>query len=58
MILTGISLEGKIVGAKLVEHHEPIVLVGIPQAKIEHFIQSYVGLSYADARQHYGGRRP
>lgn len=47
-ILIGISLEGKIVGAKLVEHHEPIVLVGIPQAKIEHFINSYVGLSYAD----------
>ena len=48
-ILIGISLDGKIVGAKLVEHHEPIVLVGIPQAKIENFIRSYVGLSYADA---------
>src|SRR5208337_1132124 len=36
-------------GAKLVAHHEPIVLIGIPQAKIENFIHSYVGLSYADA---------
>jgi len=32
-----------------VAHHEPIVLIGIPQAKIENFIHSYVGLSYADA---------
>ena len=48
-ILIGISLDGKIVGAKLAAHHEPIVLIGIPQAKIENFIHSYVGLSYADA---------
>lgn len=45
-IVIGISNEGKIVGAKLVDHHEPIVLVGIPQAKIEQFIRGYVGLAY------------
>lgn len=45
-IVIGISSEGKIVGAKLVDHHEPIVLVGIPQAKIEQFIHGYVGLTY------------
>jgi len=42
-ILIGIDLSGKIVGAKLVEHHEPIVLVGIPVAKIEKVINDYVG---------------
>jgi NosR/NirI family transcriptional regulator, nitrous oxide reductase regulator len=30
-ILIGIDLSGRIVGAKLVEHHEPIVLIGIPE---------------------------
>ncbi|WP_232304957.1 NosR/NirI family protein [Castellaniella caeni] len=44
--LVGISLEGEIVGAKLVEHHEPIVLIGIPESKVENFIQGYVGKNY------------
>ncbi len=42
-IVIGIDLGGKIVSAKLVEHHEPIVLVGIPVAKIEKVINDYVG---------------
>ena len=45
-IVVGIDLSGKIVGAKLVEHHEPIVLVGIPVAKITNFIKGYVGLNF------------
>ncbi|MGB6242606.1 MAG: 4Fe-4S binding protein [Castellaniella sp.] len=44
--LIGLSLDGEIVGAKLVEHHEPIVLIGIPEAKVEAFIQGYVGKNY------------
>lgn len=48
-IVIGISLDGKIVGAKLVEHHEPIVLIGIPQAKVENFIHGYVGLNFLDS---------
>ena len=47
-ILVGIDLSGRIVGAKLMEHHEPIVLIGIPAAKLTAFIQSYVGLNYAE----------
>ncbi len=45
-IVIAIDLSGKIVGAKLVEHHEPIVLIGIPLAKVTHFIQGYVGLNF------------
>ena len=45
-IVVGIDLSGKIIGAKLVEHHEPIVLIGIPPAKITHLIKSYVGLNF------------
>jgi NosR/NirI family transcriptional regulator, nitrous oxide reductase regulator len=43
-ILVGLSPDGTIVGAKLIEHHEPIVLIGIPPQKIENFIKGYVGL--------------
>ena len=47
-IVVALSLDGKIAGAKLMEHHEPIVLVGIAPAKIEAFIHGYVGRNYAD----------
>ena len=33
-IVVGIDKDGKVRGLKLVEHHEPIVLVGIPEAKV------------------------
>src|SRR5690606_29014004 len=42
-ILVGLALDGTIVGARLVEHHEPIVLIGIPEEKILQFINGYVG---------------
>ena len=44
-ILVGIANDGTITGAKLVDHHEPIVLIGIPQSKVDAFIQAYVGLN-------------
>lgn len=37
--------DGSIAGAKLVAHNEPIVLIGIPQSKVDKFIQDYVGLN-------------
>jgi NosR/NirI family transcriptional regulator, nitrous oxide reductase regulator len=46
IIVVALALDGTIVGAKLVEHHEPIVLVGIPPAKVENFIHGYVGLNF------------
>jgi NosR/NirI family nitrous oxide reductase transcriptional regulator len=42
-ILVGMNLEGLIVGAKVVEHHEPILLVGIPPQKLFDFLDRYVG---------------
>ena len=47
-ILVGLDLEGRITGAKLVKHSEPIVLVGIPERKIAGFIDDYVGTSAID----------
>jgi NosR/NirI family nitrous oxide reductase transcriptional regulator len=42
-ILLGMDLSGTITGAKLVEHHEPIVLIGIPEKRVTDFIGGYVG---------------
>ncbi|MBX6367353.1 MAG: regulatory protein NosR [Rhodospirillales bacterium] len=47
-ILVGLALDGTIAGARLVEHHEPIVLVGIPEEKILNFIDGYVGRKVLD----------
>ena len=42
-LLIGLDTEGAITRAVLHKHHEPIVLIGIPERKIESFIGSYVG---------------
>jgi NosR/NirI family nitrous oxide reductase transcriptional regulator len=49
-IVIGLSLDAKIAGAALVEHHEPIVLIGIPLQKIVDFIAGYVGRSVFEAQ--------
>jgi NosR/NirI family transcriptional regulator, nitrous oxide reductase regulator len=46
-ILVAIDASGKILGAKLMEHHEPIVLIGIPMSKITPVIDHFRG---ADVR--------
>jgi NosR/NirI family nitrous oxide reductase transcriptional regulator len=45
VIAVGLSLDGRIAGARLLEHHEPIVLVGIPIAKVTRYIDGFVGRS-------------
>jgi len=42
-VVAAIDAEGTILGAKLVEHHEPIVLIGIPEARVVEFISAYIG---------------
>ena len=56
--LIGLSLEGEIVGARLVEHHEPIVLIGIPQSKVEAFIRGYIGQNYVKSPPRPGAPPP
>lgn len=48
-VVVAMDLSGRIVGARLVKHHEPIVLIGIPEAKISNFVQGYVGLEVLKA---------
>lgn len=42
--LVAVDKDARIIGVKLVKHSEPIVLIGIPQAKIDTLAQSYVGV--------------
>jgi len=57
-ILIGIDAKRVITGIKMVRHAEPIVLVGIPEAKVHAFIQGYVGKdAYELARATAGNNR-
>ena len=47
-VLVAVDRDGVIRGTRLVEHHEPIVLIGIPEWKITAVMEGYVGLNVAD----------
>ncbi|WP_374547074.1 4Fe-4S binding protein [Rhodoblastus sp.] len=57
-ILEGLSTSGKITGARLMAHHEPIVLIGIPIEKINAFIRGYVGRDVLSLSQAESDRPP
>lgn len=42
-ILGGVDVDGVISGVRLMDHHEPIVLIGIPEDKIRAYNQAIVG---------------
>ena len=42
--LVAVDKDAKIVGVRLVKHSEPIVLIGIPEAKVKALVASYAGL--------------
>ncbi|MGX5721730.1 4Fe-4S binding protein [Shinella zoogloeoides] len=42
--LVAVGKDAKIVGVQLVKHSEPIVLIGIPEAKVKALVASYAGL--------------
>jgi NosR/NirI family nitrous oxide reductase transcriptional regulator len=42
-VLVGLDTQGKIVGAKLVAHSEPIVLIGIPEHKVATYLKAFIG---------------
>ena len=44
--MVALANDGTIAGAKLVEHHEPIMLIGIPQSRVDKFIDKYIGLNF------------
>ncbi len=42
-VAVGVRKDGTITGTKLLEHHEPIVLIGIPEKRIRAFLDHYEG---------------
>jgi len=55
-ILVAIDTEGVYLGAKVLEHHEPIILAGIPETKLYAFADQYNGLHVND-RLKVGGNK-
>ena len=43
-VMAAVGPDARLLGAHLVEHHEPIVLIGIPEAKVKALIAGYSGL--------------
>ena len=43
-ILIGLNLAGKITGAKIIEHHEPILEIGVSDQDLQNFIDQFIGL--------------
>lgn len=57
-VVVGIDKDGVIRGAKLVKHHEPIVLIGIPEKKVTRFIAGYSGLDMVERMKPGADDRP
>jgi len=47
-VLVGLDTAGVIRRAQLLEHHEPIVLIGIPESRITALIDNYVGVDLVE----------
>lgn len=47
-MLVGIDMQGVIANVKVLEHHEPILLVGIPEKALFDFVAQYIGKSVTD----------
>jgi NosR/NirI family nitrous oxide reductase transcriptional regulator len=54
-MLVAIDVKGVYLGAKVLEHHEPIILAGIPESKLWAFTEQYAGLNVSD-RLKVGGK--
>ncbi|MFV0301979.1 MAG: 4Fe-4S binding protein [Paracoccus sp. (in: a-proteobacteria)] len=52
--LVAVGPDAKIIGLKLVKHSEPIVLIGIPDARIKALVTGYLGLDLAAEAQSGG----
>lgn len=42
--MVAVDKDAKIIGVSLIKHSEPIVLIGIPEAKVKALVASYIGL--------------
>ncbi len=56
-LLVGMDQAGVIVGAKVKEHHEPILLAGIPPEKLTQFVDALVGHNVVEAARNKDTRQ-
>ncbi len=57
-MLVGIDLTGRIMGVKVLEHSEPILLVGIPESSLDDFSEQYIGKHVEERIKVGAGQRP
>lgn len=57
-VAIGLDREGRITGARIVEHHEPILIIGITDADLEAFVAQYRGLDVTGAVRLRSTARP
>ena len=57
-VLVGVSIDGVIRSARLLEHHEPIVLIGIPESRITPLIDNFVGTDLVQAARTVNAEKP
>ncbi|QBY03182.1 regulatory protein NosR [Thalassotalea sp. HSM 43] len=55
-MLVAIDKDGNYLATKVLEHHEPIILAGIPESKLHSFVDQYSGLKVTD-RLKVGGNQ-
>ena len=55
--LIGFDTNGIIRGVKVLEHHEPILLVGIPESRLSEFTEQYTGKAVTDRLKVGAGTR-
>lgn len=56
-LLVGMDQAGVIVGAKVREHHEPILLAGIPPEKLTQFVDALTGRNVIEAARNTAARQ-
>ena len=56
-MLVGLDMQGRIVGVTVLEHHEPILLVGIPESSLRDFVGQYVGKPVSEHIKVGAGKR-
>ncbi|UXI03494.1 transcriptional regulator NosR [Photobacterium sp. TY1-4] len=57
-MLVVIDPQGQYLNAQVLEHHEPIILAGIPEHKLTTFAEQYLGLSVSDRIKVGGNTEP
>lgn len=53
--MVAVDKDARVIGVRLIKHSEPIVLIGIPEAKIKALVADYIGLDLVAEAQPGGG---